>query len=157
MGAPLTSFESAHPKNLAHCSAGTCFGSQITNSEGSADEFTTLMTGGPVNRVDGYTQAFVNGTNGAEAKAEVLALMPRDTKTTAFFVRHDSIGNSCAFWNIKSATLGRWFSAPKIGDPTGIMGIELSTIDSAGNSVYDPSHVTSASVGLGSLDHGTNC
>ena len=158
MGAPLGSFETAHPKNLAHCSAGTCFGSQVTNSEGSTDEFTTLQTTGTsVNRVDGYTQALVDGTNVDEAKAQVLALMPKDTKTAAFFVQHDSSGATCAFWNIESATLGKWFSGPKIGDPKGVMGIELSTLDSNGNTVYESSHVTTANVGLAPLDHSINC
>jgi hypothetical protein len=158
MGAPLPAFETAHPKNLTHCPAGTCFGSQLTNSEGRTTKFTTLQTtGGSDNRVDGYTQAFADGTNVDEAKSQVLALMPKDAKTTAFFIQYDSNGATCAFWNIKSATLGKWFSGPKVGDSTGVLGIELSTLDSSGNSVYEASHVTTANVSLAQVDHSTNC
>lgn len=158
MGAPLASFETAHPKNLAHCPAGTCFGGQLTNSEGSTDEFTLLMTtGGSPNRVYLYTQAFPDGTNVDEAKAQVLALMPRDTQTTAFFVQHDSAGATCAFWDIESATLGKWFSGPKVGYSKGVMGIELSTVDSSGNTIYEPSHATTANVALAPVDHSENC
>jgi hypothetical protein len=158
MGAPLLSFASAHPKNLAHCSAGTCFGSQLSNSEGSTTEFTLRQTtGGPDGRVDGYTQAFNDGTTVAEAKAGVLALMPRDTKTTAYFIQRDGNGATCAFWNIQSATLGKWFSTPKVGDPKGVMGIELSTVDANGNAIFKAGDVTAAIVNLAPADRSQNC
>ena len=158
LGAPLASFEAAHPKNLAHCPAGTCFGPQLTNSEGTTDEFTTLeTTGGPDNRVDGYTQALPDGTNVNEAKSEVLALMPKDTKTTAFFIQHDSLGATCAFWNVQSDTLGKWFSSRKVGDAGGVMGIELSTLDASGNVTYEAGHVTTADVSLAAVNHSINC
>lgn len=158
MGAPLASFETAHPKNLAHCPAGTCFGSQLTNREGSTDEFTTLMTtGGSLNRVNLYTQAFPDGTNVEEAKAQILALMPRDAKTTAFYVQHDSTGASCAFWGIESATLGKWLSGPNGGDSKGVMAIALSTVDSSGNTIYEPSHATTAIVSPAPIDHSESC
>ena len=158
MGAVLSSFASAHPKNLAHCPAGTCFGGELTNSEGSTTEFTSLQTtGGPGDRVDGYTQAFNDGTTVAEAKAGVLALMPRDTRTTAYFIQHDANGATCAFWNIQSATLGKWFSTPKVGDPKGVMGIELSTVDSNGNAIFKAGDVTGAFINLAPVDRSQNC
>jgi hypothetical protein len=158
MGAPLSSFASAHPKNLAHCSAGTCFGSQLTNSEGSTTEFTLVQTtGGPDGRVDGYTQAFNDGTTVAEAKGAVLALMPRATKTTAYFIQHDGNGATCAFWNVQSATLGKWFSTPKVGDSRGVMGIELSTVDANGNAIFKAGDVTEAIINLAPVDRSQNC
>lgn len=158
MGAPLSAFARAHPQHLAGCSAGTCYGNTISNGDGDCCEFTLLeTTGPPANRVDGYTQAFETGTTVGEAKAAVLALMPRDTRTTAYFIQHDSNGATCAFWNIQSATLGKWFSGPKVGDAKGVLGIELSTDDENGNIVYKARDVTDAVVSLAPVDRSTNC
>jgi hypothetical protein len=131
----------------------------MTNSEGDNDEFTLLTTtGAPDYRVDGYTQAFTDGTPISEAKAAVLQLLPPDTKTTSYFIQHDSAGSTCIFMDIQSAMLGQWFSGKKIGDLQGVMGIELSTQNpSSGTIYYDSRNVESAVVGLAPLDHSTNC
>jgi hypothetical protein len=158
MGSPLTSFETVHPKNLSGCPAGTCFGTTINNGEGDADEFVLLTTtGGPTNRVDGYTQAFSDGTSIAEAKAAALALMPKDTRITSYFIQHDSLGSTCAFMNIQSRTLGRWFSGKRIGDAAGVMSMEFSTATENGRFAYKPSDIESASVSLAPVNHTINC
>jgi hypothetical protein len=158
MGSSLTSFELAHPKNLSRCPAGTCFGTEMNNSEGDADEFVLLTTtGGQVNRVDGYTQAFSDGTTVAEARAAALALMPKDTRITSYFIQHDSLGSTCAFMNLRSRTLGRWFSEKKVGDPAGVMGIEFSTATASGAYVYKPHNIESASVSLAAVNHSIDC
>jgi hypothetical protein len=112
-------------------------------------------TGPPDNRVDGYTQAFPVGTSVAAAKLEVLALMPSDTKTTAFFIHHDSSGHTCELWNVQSPTLGKWFSTKKVGDPQGVMGIDLSTINT--QQAFSAKNVTQAVIGTGAAGHRTNC
>jgi hypothetical protein len=158
MGAPLSAFESAHPKNLVGCPAGTCFGPALSNRDGDGDEFTLLMTtGAPDYRVDGYTQGFPDSTTVSEARSGVLALMPPDTKTTDYFIQHDSTGATCAFWGVQSVELGKWFSGRKFGDPRGVMGIELSTTDGSGNTIYEASSVTSAYIDLAAVNHSTNC
>jgi hypothetical protein len=157
MGAPLAVFETVHPQELAGCPAGTCFGSPIKNSEGDCCEFTTLQTVGPDKCVDGYTQAFPDRTPVLAAKAQVLALLPRNTKTTDYFIQHDSNGASCVLWNIKGATFGTWFADPKIGDPLGVMGIELSTSDPSGNIVYDPRDVEAAYIDLAPAGQSMDC
>ena len=157
MGAPLAAFARAHPKNLAGCPAA-CYGRSISNVEDVCCEFTTMQTtGSPFYRVDGYTQGFTNGTTIRKARAAVLALMPRDTRSTGYFIQHDSTGASCAFWNIQSGALGKWFSGRTVGDTKGVLSIELSTLDASGNPVYHASNVTSAVIGLGPVDHSINC
>jgi hypothetical protein len=158
MGSPLTSFETEHPKNLSGCPAGTCFGTKINNSEGDADEFVLLTTtGGRINRVDGYTQAFSDRTSIADAKAAALGLMPKDTRITSYFIQHDSVGSTCAFMNIQSRTLGKWFSGKRIGDAAGVMSIEFSTATANGKFAYKPSDIESASVSLAPINHSINC
>lgn len=158
MGSPLKSFETTHPKDLSGCPAGTCFGTKINNSEGDADEFVLLTTtGGRMNRVDGYTQAFSDGTSIGAAKAAALALMPKNTRITSYFIQHDSMGSTCAFMNIQSRTLGKWFSGKKIGDAAGIMSIEFSTATANGKFAYRPGDIESASVSLAPVNHSINC
>ncbi|HEX3803591.1 MAG TPA: hypothetical protein VHV75_12210 [Solirubrobacteraceae bacterium] len=129
----------------------------MNNSEGDRDEFLTLQTAGPAHRVIGYQQSFATGTSVAAAKTDVRALLPKDTKTTAYLVQHDSTGATCVFWDVRSATLGRWLGSPKIGDSKGVIGIELSTADANGNIVYTPADVEAASVGIAAVDHSINC
>jgi hypothetical protein len=112
-------------------------------------------TGPPDNRVDGYTQAFTVGTSVAAAKLEVLALMPSDTKTTASFIHHDSSGHTCELWNVQSPTFAKWFSTKKVGDPQGVMGIDLSTINT--QEAFSAKNVTQAVIGMGAAGHRTNC
>jgi hypothetical protein len=158
MGSLLTSFQIAHPKNLSGCPAGTCFGTTINNSEGDADEFVLLTTTGvAANRVDGCTQAFSDGTTIADAKVAVLASMPKDTRITSYFVQHDSVGSTCAFMNVRSRTLGRWFSGKKVGDAAGVMSVEFSAATASGSFVYTPRNIESASVSLAPVNHSINC
>jgi hypothetical protein len=71
-------------------------------------------------------------------KAEILKLMPSDTHTLSFSVQHTSSG-SCAFWNLQSDMLGKYLSAPKVGDARGVIGIGLSSETSSGESAYSMS------------------
>lgn len=106
--------------------------------------------------MDGYEQAFGEGTPVTVAKAEVLKLMPSDTHTLSFSVQHTSSG-SCAFWNLQSDMLGKYLSAPKTGDARGLIGIDLSSETSSGESAYSTSDIRTATVGIAPLSSGTNC
>ncbi len=66
LGATLTDWESAHPKDSgpsgSGCSGEGCYGSRVTVNAEPTYEFTTLSTTGPPeHRVDGYEQA-IGGT-----------------------------------------------------------------------------------------------
>jgi hypothetical protein len=157
MGAPLSSFQTAHPPDTSGCATGGCYGGGIPyTGQGQCCEFVDLSTTGPPdNRVDGYTEAFRVGTSVAAAKFEALALMPSDTTTTASFIHHDSSGHTCELWNIQSPTLGKWFSTKKVGDPQGVMGIDLNTINT--QQVFSARNVTQAVIGIGAAGHTTDC
>ena len=169
-GAPLSAWITAHPKNGTHCSDGGCYGGQAKIDGTWTDQFTGLTTtGAPDYRVDGYTQAIGDGTSVADAKADVLALLPPDTKTTAFWIDHNGgDGNSCASWNLNSKTLAvslakdysnkgrnpfqKLMGPQKPGD----VGVELNTVDSSGF-LYDPNSVSEAVLSTLASSKGTTC
>jgi hypothetical protein len=156
MGAPLSAFATAHPPQEGGGQAGGYGSSTSYPGPGQCCEFVDLSTTGPPdNRVNGYTQAFAIGTSVGAAKLEVLALMPIDTTTTAFSFHHDSNGHTCGLWNVQSPTLGRWFSTEKIEDPQGVIGIDLSTLNT--QQPFSAKNVTQAVIGTAATDHTTNC
>jgi hypothetical protein len=160
MGARLSDWEAAHPKGAGSsgsgCSGGGCYGTQVTLDGEPTHQFTGLSTTGPPeDRVDGYEQAIGDGTPLAAAKADVLKLMPSDTRVTAFFVTHEN--GSCASWNLKSATLGRWFSGKKVGDAEGAIGVDFYATNSNDEPVFDPNNVSFASVTIAAGRRGTSC
>jgi hypothetical protein len=148
-GAKLADWETAHPKQTGGCPAGTCFGEPLAIGGETRYQF-QLLTTGPETRVEGYEQSFGAGTTVAAAKAEVLRLMPRDTGTVSFSVQHTASG-SCAFWNLRSRTLGRYLSA------AGTVGIEFSNASPSGQWAYSPGDVHSATVGTAPLTSGSEC
>ncbi len=106
--------------------------------------------------MDGYEQALGDRTSLAVAKADVLKLLPSDTTTTAFWIDHEN--GSCALWNLKSLTLGRWFAADKkVGDSQGALGVDLSAHDSNDESVFNPNNVSIAIVSIAPAKKGTSC
>jgi hypothetical protein len=119
------------------------------------DEFITVMTT-PDGRVDGYTQNFPNGTPLATAKRAVLALMPSDTQTVAYFIGKGTSGQ-CGLWNLRSKMLGGWLSSPKVGDSQGDIGVSLNTVKADGSSTYDPSNINEAIVDIVPSNRSTPC
>jgi hypothetical protein len=162
-GATLSAWKTAHPQGHggpgSGCSGEGCYGGTYKVGGTLTYQFTAFTTtGAPANRVDGYQQAIGDGTSLAAAKAAVLQLMPSDTKTTAFWIVHnDASGNSCAFWNLKSKTLGGWLGGKKVGDGAGIVGVELNTLTSSDGLTYKPNDVSEAVVDIAPEVKGNSC
>jgi hypothetical protein len=118
-------------------------------------EFVSVGTT-PEGRVDGYTQA-LGGDEVIPGVAThiALALFPHDTRVLESFVQHGE-GGSCKTINVQSKTLARWFADPKVGDPSGVMSIDLHGIDENGESTY-PGELSRAEVGLGPGTRATSC
>ncbi len=155
MGAKLADWESAHPRGTEGCSQGKCFGSRVEVTQGESQyEYITVETT-PEGRVDRYEQA-LGGDEVIAGVAEhiVLSKLPHDTRVLEAFVGHEN--GSCKIVNVRSKTLGRWFANPKVGDPSGVMSIDLHGVGANGESTY-PNHLSVASVGLGATQHGTAC
>jgi hypothetical protein len=157
LGAKLSDWETAHPKNSTGCSAGGCYGARVMADGSLMDQFVLVSTtGAPEYRVDGYEQAIGDGTPLATAKAAVLGLLPKDTRTTAFWIAHTETG-SCALWNLQSKTLGQWFGGKKVGDPQGHLGIVLASATTEGTSAFAPNNVPHASINIAPEEKGGNC
>lgn len=162
LGAKLADWETAHPRGprKSDCSGEGCYGygERIMASEESVSQFTSFSTtGAPDYRVDGYEQAIGDGTSLAVAKTDVLRLLPSDTRTTAFWIARGANG-SCALWNLKSKTLGRWLGEnKKVGDSQGALGVELNTLRSDGSSAFRTDDVSNASVSIAASPRATSC
>jgi hypothetical protein len=125
--------------------APSCFGPPVHNDVlGDSFEFTAVrITNGIVN---GYGQSFPPGTSATSAEAEIMKWLPADAHTTPLTVLHN--GGSCAYFNITSATLGRAFADPIIGDPQGQVGVMLSNTTADLSVVFDPANVQYALLDL---------
>jgi hypothetical protein len=166
LGALLSDWGKAHPKNVTNCSKGSCYGGRVKDGGQLQDQFVGVLTIGKPPRVYTYDQAIGDGTPLAAAQRTVLALLPRDTKTTSFWIDHnDGQGNSCALWNLNSKTVARLLTSyysPKTGKTLGPppkpgdIGVELTTVGANGF-VYKPDDVADANVSPGALAKSGTC
>ena len=94
-------------------------------------------------RVLGYTMNFVPSPVSA-VKSEVLKEFPSDASILWFSVR-----DTCAQFETKSAKLGGALGPPAIGDPDGMVFVEVYDVHSNGTSTYDANSINQALVMLG--------
>jgi hypothetical protein len=160
-GAKLADWESAHLKGSGGSGSGCtnegCYGEEMQVAGETVHQFTGFSTtGAPEYRVEGYEQALPNGTSISAAKSAVRALLPQDTLSRPLLINHSETG-SCAFWNLKSKTIGRWFGAKRIGDTQGQVTVVFDTLNNSDEPEFNPSNVTHAGVSIGVTQKGTNC
>jgi len=137
------------------CSAAPhCFGPGFSNEEGRGYQFTAVSVGDGI--ISEYTQAFNSNTTLSQAEAQILEWLPSDAQMSPVVIDHN--GGSCAMFNITSSVLAKIFSAhPKIGDPTGVLGVELGYIDSNLNQVYNPNNIEHADLSVTPTDPTAAC
>jgi hypothetical protein len=150
-GAKLADFAKAHPKNSSTCPGVNCYGKNITTGGVPVPQIVTLLS--PSGRVSGYMQDLPDHTSLNAAKMQVLTLLPKDTTTVKFTIRHDSIG-TCAVWNLRSSALA---GALKANDNAGNIGIELHTILPSGDDGWSTGNVNSATVSAFALPANFPC
>jgi hypothetical protein len=88
----------------------------------------------------------LTGTSIAQAKKEIMAVMPAGARITSLVV--DTHGRSCGPMTVKSATAAKALTAVGIDDPQGVVGVELSYIDAKLDFVYDPNNIQLVRVGV---------
>lgn len=136
------------------CSAEPhCFGASIKNDENALYQFTSISVGNGL--IDGYSQAFLPNTTLANAESGVLQWLPPDSRMSA--VTPDNNGGGCAMFNITSPTLAKLFTDPKIGDPQGVVGVQVGYIDANLTQVYDPNNIQHAYLTIGPSDPTAAC
>jgi hypothetical protein len=160
LASAIDEFAAVHPRYVGPgviCHAeNSCFGPTLVNDESGPNlspEFGDVSVDAGI--VDGYTMNFATGTTIAEAKAEVLAWLPRDTVTTYYAINHTN--GSCAMWNVRSKTLGLVLGAPSIGDPQGDLGITLGYVDANFDNVYESTNIEHADIDVAPDDPSDGC
>jgi hypothetical protein len=127
------------------CSAKTssCFGPLIHNSDSGKDyQFVNVYVGDGV--VDNNQEQFVNHTNLGEVESQIARTLPKDARFGSVVV--DRIGGSCGWISVTVPSLTKLLQNPAHADPTGIISITVSYINSNFESVYSPSNVQTAQV-----------
>jgi hypothetical protein len=70
--------------------------------------------------------------------------MPKGSDVGPIIVDH--IGGSCGLVTVRSPALAKVSSNPKIGDPSGVVGIDLEYINANDDVVFSPKNVEDAQV-----------
>lgn len=151
MGATLAQFTAAHsvdvcnPADSSGSAPNICFGPAVNagDTNGNASwQFSPVHI--EAGLVDSYDQNFALNTPLSVAQAQIMQWMPKDAVMGPLTVDHN--GGSCGVLTITSPTLAKLFSDPKIGDPTGVVGVVLLYINDNLDKVYDPANIGSASM-----------
>lgn len=131
-----------------------CFGSSLRNSDsGHTYQFTNVDEAGGV--VDIYQENFRNGTTVQQVERALEQSLPANVGRPKLVV--GNIGGSCGLINVTSRTLGGELGNPKIGDPQGVVGIELQDLSASHTSVFNPKNVQTAIVAVGPLSLFESC
>ena len=133
-----------------------CFGPPVNNGDsGKTFEITEVQYA--LGEVTSYLQNFSRHTSYAVAERQVLSFLPTDVKLSPLYIQHSSTG-SCAYLNLTSASLGKLFATPKIGDSSGSVGIDFASSNlSTLNYFYSPNNVQSAIVEIGNFTKSDGC
>ena len=139
--------------------ADACFGPAVVNTEsGTTPAFTSVLQ---VKGLAGdYQQNFATGTTAASAIRQVMQFLPTDAHATALTPITGAM-TSCAFFNVTSPTLAALFpdsvAGPFGSAPGAALGVELSTINGQGFTLYEPTNVQRAHLTLGGDDSSMAC
>lgn len=158
MGSTLKAWKKAYGEKHGPgdtCSAkNVCFGAPVHDpTSGRTWQFAPVDFSGGI--AGSYSENFAKGSTLAEVEASLKSMLPSDVVFPAVTI--DKNSGSCGLLNIMSPTLAKELGAPKIGDPQGIIGIELNSINANLDSFYDPSNIQTVSLGLLAVDPTQGC
>jgi len=155
----MAAWKQAYPPGIS-CTG--CFGPPVTNSEsgygstpGTTYQFVLVSADDGI--IDGFQENFPDDSTLNDVETAMYQVMPPDTKIVYFHVIQSSANGSCALLNMQSPTLARVLANPKIGDPQGIVGVELSNTDSNDNGFYSATNIGDAQVGVAPEDPTGGC
>ena len=145
IGSTVAVMKSAHGRARGPhgvCSAAnSCFGLPVKNDEsGKTFQFTDVSVAGGL--IAGYDQNFVRDTSAESAVSQILKWLPKGSIAGKIIVDH--IGGSCGLVTITSPALAPVLSNPKIGDPSGVIGVDLEYINANLDVVFNPANVEDA-------------
>jgi hypothetical protein len=154
-GGSLATWAKARHRDLTDCVAGSCYGPKVLGTKPAYAFNDVTTTDG---KVTGWWQALPQGTTPAQAEISALALFPDDTQLSHLVVLpHDLFGASCAFLNVQSDTLAKWFGAKSVVVTGGQAAIELFTLDAQGLAAWNPGNIDRVIVIPEPYGQGDNC
>jgi hypothetical protein len=112
---------------------------------GSAPEFQATLTG-PI--VTTLTEKLPGGTTALQAIQDVLAWLPKDSEHSPVAEVGSAGSGTCGVFEVRSATLARILGAKAIGDPQGVVAVDILTYHDL-QDVFDPTNVTYAELSAG--------
>jgi hypothetical protein len=149
MGSSLADWKAAYgvstgPGGLC-AAANSCFGRYVVNSTSGRDYkyFNAQFSNGVSS---GFSINFPNGTTFAQARQTIMTSMPPASRASSLQIVHSN--GSCAMFNVTGPTLKHELNTPAIGDATGVVGVELASINAALNSFYSPTNIQTATLGV---------
>jgi hypothetical protein len=152
-GASLSSWRLGHVLDVKGCPSSSCYGPTISSYAQPYQFMAPIIERG---RVAGYEEGLSNGTPQVRAVLAALELFPADT-TAGTVTRHrDMFGRTCAFVNLQSKTLERWFTKKDLGG-YGTVGVELLTVTRTGRLTYNPGSINLLNIVPTYLGSGDNC
>ena len=129
----------------------SCFGRIVHNADnGRTYVFTAVTVTARV--ITGFTESFPKNTTATTALAEIMRTMPRNATRTPVIV--DPNGGSCGMFNVTSPTLGK---EPQVGDPQGVVGVELLHNGANGKPVYSTTNVQTATLVAAATNPADDC
>ncbi len=154
LGATTAAWDAHHTADSTK-SPGSSFLPKVTNAGELADEYATVNYG--AGRVTSYSLQLPDGTSLAAAEAFIMQQLPTDAKETSSYHGTGADGGTCLFLNYQSPTLAQALAAPAIGDPQGIVGVELSSLTANLSDTFNSSDVNSGTVGITANTASTGC
>ncbi len=164
IGSTVSAMASLHGRALTAtgpcATPDSCFGADVINTEsGTTPVFTAVVQ--VEGLVGAYQQNFATGTTASAAKAQVMQFLPADASATALTPISGAM-TSCAYFNVTSPKLAALFpsdvSNGPFGSPAGpTVGVELSTTNGQGFTLFETGNVQRAHLTLGGDDSSMAC
>jgi hypothetical protein len=155
IGDSMARWQASFSRDGLGCDAPNCYGPKVSNSSAHFEfSYVTTFKG----RVDGFDLALARGTSLVRAQLEVAQLFPGDIQMGSLTVIHtDSLGKSCAVYDLQSKTLEHVFGKQAFGQDGGNIGVELARVLPNGDTTYQPGEIDIALVVPTYLGSDANC
>jgi hypothetical protein len=158
IGSTLKQWAKAYGKDHGICE--DCYGPGVNNADSGKTWLYSGVGTGPTHVVEAYSINVFRHTPWDVAQAYVLRMLPKDavlSPAVGVTVEHDG-STTCGVFTATSATLAKEkaFTTPSVkvptgDDPTGVVQVTLSVLDSNNNETYNAMNVQSVTVLAGQL------
>lgn len=144
LGATRVCWNKHHKADRNHKLAKGCCYLPKAHRDG-LDRYSVVMATHSV--ITGWTMSFGNGTSRADVDQALRSDLPRDVQVVGTGTSPGTEGGTCGYVDYRSAQLGKAWSDPNIGNPSGSFEVLYVTTNSNGETLnYRASNVNEADV-----------